>query len=310
MKTLFIINPAAGNGNSSKRWEEFNETLAFPYEVAVTEYPSHATEMVQALKNTDEQYLVIGFGGDGTLREIIAGAAGAENIIVGSVPAGSGNDFRRGFYSFQEGKSIECFLRHPLFTNEDLGEFNDAGKWRFVSSSGIGLDAEISFLVNRSAVKKALNRLGFGKLVYLVYVIRTLMTFRKFGLSVVQNGKETVYQDVWFATLSNQPYFGGGMKISPASKTDDGILELTVVHGISRLKLLLVFGTVFSGSHTKFKEVVQSSGKGFCLTADREVYRHIDGDSAGKTAVNKPVDYRISEEYWKAANKGKKEDEQ
>lgn len=80
------------------------------------------------------------------------------------------------------------------------------------------------------------------------------------------------------------------------------MLELTLVHGISRLKLLLVFGTVFSGSHTKFKEVVQASGKAFRLTADRETYRHIDGDSAGKTPVKKPINYGISEEYWKAAN--------
>lgn len=310
MKTVFIVNPAAGNGNSLAKWEQFKKELAFPYETMLTEYAGHATDLVRSLRSTGEICLIIGFGGDGTLREVIAGAAGAPNIVVGSVRAGSGNDFSRGFYSFRDGAAIGRFMEKPVFSKEDMGELNASDTWRFVSSSGIGFDAEISVRVNRSVAKKALNRIGAGKLVYLVYVLRTLAGFQTFGLSVQQDGTETVYEDVWFATISNQPYFGGGMKISPKSKTDDGLLELTVVHGISRLKLLLVFGTVFSGSHTKFKEVVQMSGRGFRLAADREVDRHVDGDSAGKTAAGEEMYYRISEDYWNAANKGKKEDEQ
>jgi YegS/Rv2252/BmrU family lipid kinase len=310
MKTVFIVNPAAGNGNSLAKWEQFKKELAFPYETMLTEYAGHATDLVRSLRSTGEICLIIGFGGDGTLREVIAGAAGAPNIVVGSVPAGSGNDFSRGFYSFRDGAAIGRFMEKPVFSKEDMGELNASDTWHFVSSSGIGFDAEISVWVNRSAAKKALNRIGAGKLVYLVYVLRTLAGFQKFGLSVQQDGTETVYEDVWFATISNQPYFGGGMKISPKSKTDDGLLELTVVHGISRLKLLLVFGTVFSGSHTKFKEVVQMSGRGFRLAADREVDRHVDGDSAGKTAAGEEMYYRISADYWNAVNKGKKEDEQ
>lgn len=311
MKTLFVINPVAGNGNSLKKWKQFKKALAFPHEIVVTEYAGHAMDLVKSLGSSKHPCLVIGFGGDGTLREVIAGAAGAANIIVGSVAAGSGNDFSRGFYSFRDGASIERFLENPAFSKEDLGEFRDEEICRFASSSGIGFDAEISVLVNHSRAKKALNRIGAGKLVYMVYVIRTLISFQKFGLSVEQDGQKRVFQDVWFAAASNQPYFGGGMKISPASRTDDGLLELTVVHGISRLKLLLVFGTVFTGSHTKFKEVVQLCAKDFHLTADTEVYRHVDGDSAGKTAPGRAMDYGISEKTWKAANnKGKKEDEQ
>lgn len=310
MKTIFVINPAAGNGKSLAKWNRFKKGLAFPYEALLTEYPGHATDMVRNLHSIEEPCLIIGFGGDGTLREIIAGAAGAANIVVGSVPAGSGNDFGRGFYSFRDGRDIGRFIGNPVFSKEDLGEIKSPAPFRFVSSSGIGFDAEISVLVNRSAAKKMLNRIGAGKLVYLMYVVRTLVGFGKFGLTVRHGGTETVYRDVWFATVSNQPYFGGGMKISPKSRTDDGLLELTVVHGISRLKLLLVFGTVFTGSHTKFKEVVQMSGESFLLTADREVYRHVDGDAAGRTSAGQEVEYAISEDYWKAANKGKKEDEQ
>lgn len=90
------------------------------------------------------------------------------------------------------------------------------------------------------------------------------------------------------------------MKISPSSKTNDGLLELTVVHGISRLKLLLVFGTVFSGTHTRFKEVVQFRAKEFkAATPHQSVHRHIDGDTIAKTKPGETVCYSVSASKWR-----------
>ncbi|HSP21901.1 MAG TPA: YegS/Rv2252/BmrU family lipid kinase [Planococcus sp. (in: firmicutes)] len=308
MKTIIIVNPAAGNGNAAKKWNKFKRTALFPHDLVTTQYAGHAQETVTRLRETEEPVLVIGFGGDGTMREIIAGAAGARNLIVGSVAAGSGNDFSRGFYSFKDAESVSRFLMDPSSREQDLGEFADSGFFRFASSSGIGFDAEISAMVNRSLAKKGLNKIGAGKLVYLLYVIRTLFRFQKFGLAVEIDGQEQCFDDVWLATVSNQPYFGGGMKISPNSETGDGRLELTIVSGIPRLKLLLVFGTVFTGTHTRFKEVVQLSSSQFRLKTDRQVYRHIDGDYAGKSPGNEPVEYGVSKSRWNAINNGKKED--
>lgn len=299
MKTLFIINPVAGNGNSLKKWRRFKKTLEFPFEAKITEWEGHAIRIVQSLQRSNDLYLVIGFGGDGTQREITIGAAGAPNVIVGSVAAGSGNDFGRGFHSFKNGPAIAAFLKMPKSAEKDLGEFSNGERHKFVSSSGIGFDAEISEVVNRSRLKKYLNRLGAGKLVYLMYVIFTLIRFKKFDLIVEFGGKSEAFQDVWFATIHNQAYFGGGMKISPYSIPDDGKLEMTVVHGISRLKLLLVFGTVFSGTHTRFTEVLQYSAEEFAvITPNHSVHRHVDGDAVAKTSLGETVSYSVSASKW------------
>ncbi|MGK7378069.1 diacylglycerol/lipid kinase family protein [Planococcus sp. 1R117A] len=308
MKIVFIINPVAGNGNALKKWSHFKNTISFPYEMVLTHFPGEATNLVKSIKESGEKALVIGFGGDGTLREIIAGAAGAEQLMIGSIAAGSGNDFGRGFCSFEDAVEIEKFLKQPITTKEDVGEFHNGETYQFVSSSGIGFDAEISFWVNRSNLKKWLNKINAGKLVYLLYVIKMLVRPKKFSLIVEHNGQRQIYEDVWLATVSNQPYFGGGMKISPNSKTDDGLLELTVVHRISRLKLLLVFGTVFTGSHTRFKEVVQKSDAEFRLTVDDSIFRHVDGDYAGETPKDETVSYAVSKKYWYAVNIRKKEE--
>ncbi|TWT08480.1 diacylglycerol kinase family lipid kinase [Planococcus sp. CPCC 101016] len=302
MKIVFVINPVAGNGKAMRKWQRFEKTIHFPFEHVITRFPGHATEIAKTYREDEQHVLLIGFGGDGTLREIAAGAAGAKELIVGSVAAGSGNDFARAYPTFKDAQAIEKFLENPSFKSEDMGEFfNDAACY-FVSSSGIGLDAAISIAVNQSPIKKTLNRIGLGKLTYLAYVIKTLMKFERFTLSVESGGGTFIYKNVWLATVNNQPYFGGGMKISPRSKTDDGMLELTVVHQISRLKLLLVFGTVFSGTHTRFKEVSQKSDTEFRLLTDKPVCRHVDGDDAGKSPYNERVVYRISKHDWKTIN--------
>lgn len=300
MKTVFIINPAAGNGRALKKWHRFEKTIQFPFEQVVTTYSGHASAIAANYRESKQAALLIGFGGDGTLREIIAGAAGSEKLIVGSIAAGSGNDFARAYGTFNDAQAIEQFRETPFSKRQDLGEFTNGKTFQFVSSSGIGFDAEISIAVNQSPLKKKLNQLGLGKLVYLVYVIRTLLKFKRFTLTVKQGDNLMTYEDVWLATVSNQPYFGGGMKISPSSKTDDGSLELTVVHQISRLKLLLVFGTVFSGAHTRFKEVTQMSSTEFWLSTENPVCRHIDGDNAGMSPSNEMISYRISHTDWQS----------
>lgn len=302
MKTVFIINPIAGNGRAMKKWRRFEQAIRFPFDKIVTRFPGHATEIAAGYRKQQQAVLLIGFGGDGTLREIILGAAGAKGLIVGSVAAGSGNDFARAYGTFKDARAIEQFLENPGFKREDLGEICDGTGCGFVSSSGIGFDAAVSRAVNRSLIKNKLNLIGLGKLSYLVYVIKELRKFERFTLSV-ESGEETlVWNNVWLATISNQPYFGGGMKISPSSKTDDGMLELTVVHNISRLKLLVVFGTVFSGAHTRFKEVIQLSSPEFRLSTDKPVCRHVDGDDAGTSSPHEIVMYAISQYHWKSIN--------
>lgn len=308
MKVVFIVNPVAGNGNALKKWQQFKQTISFPFEVCFTETGGHATKLVEAMRDLMEPVLIIGFGGDGTLREIIAGAAGADHLAVGFVAAGSGNDFGRGYTAFPDAETILQFLSQASFSLEDLGEFNDETSYRFASSSGIGFDAEISVLVNQSPAKKWLNKAKAGKIVYLLYLVKTFIKFKQFQLVVEEGNRRHVYDNVWFATISNQPYFGGGMKISPNSKTSDGLLELTVVHNLSRLKLLFIFGTVFTGTHIRFKEVIQLSRSEFRLAADRKVFRHIDGDEAGTTTKDRAVTYAVSNQQWKSVNIEKKEE--
>ncbi|MEZ0479816.1 diacylglycerol kinase family protein [Planococcus sp. SSTMD024] len=301
MDIVFIINPTAGNGAALRKWRQFSETIDFPYEQFVTASSGHAFQLVEQLKERQRKTLVVGFGGDGTMREIAAAGAGDELLFIAVVPAGSGNDFARCFSCFSMAEEISHFLACPAGLPTDIGQVGGIPGQLFASSSGIGFDAAVARGVNRSRMKLWLNKVGLGRLAYLIFVVTTLFSFKKFHLTVESDEALFHYEDVWLATVSNQPYFGGGMKISPHSSVHDGKLELTVVHRLPRLKLLAVFGTVFSGSHTKFPEVIQFSGNHFSLTMDRPVPRHVDGDDAGMANAHETLEFRVSSKQWQQA---------
>jgi diacylglycerol kinase (ATP) len=169
----------------------------------------------------------------------------------------------------------------PKIIMVDCGKINNSTiSKHFINNFGLGFDGFVSELVNESKVKKALNKIGLGKLSYAYFVAQALIQFRPFTLTVQNDSNEQQFENVWFATVSNQPYYGGGMNLSPTSKVDDGVLEVTVVNNLPRLKFLLLFLTVFAGKHTKFKAVTQFKIKEATFTADKLLPIHTDGETA------------------------------
>jgi diacylglycerol kinase (ATP) len=308
MKLIFVVNEKSGNGKGAKTWMKLKANLTIPYEAFVTSHEKEAIAFAQQIKQRtqgeQEKTLVIGIGGDGTYHELLNGLYEASNVIVGAVCAGSGNDFKRGFTAFEHAHEIEAFIKTNGALQQDLGEINtnDATIY-FVNNSGIGFDATVAIAANESKVKGTFNKLGLGKLCYVYYLIKCLFTFKPFTVQVTNNGQTAIYEKVWFLTASNQKYFGGGMNISPKSNTSDGLLELTIVHNLNKYKLLFIFGTVFFGKHTGFKEIKQLSGSDFTVCLQETYLMHADGEKLVIDTKNEPIHFKIANQKWLLAKK-------
>lgn len=304
MNLVFIVNEKSGNGNGAKIWAKLAQELTIPYELMKTTYEKQAVEYAAQLAATVTQpTLVVGIGGDGTYHEILNGLNGATQILVGAVCAGSGNDFKRAYYEFESAAHIEQFLKNPQSLKKDLGTIETANApIYFVNNSGIGFDATVAITANESKVKDTFNKWKLGKLSYVYYLIKCLFTFKPFDLTVSQNGVEKHYSRVWFVTASNQPFFGGGMNISPTSNTEDELLELTVVHNLNKYKLLFIFGTVFFGKHTGFKEIDQLQAKSFSIRMKESYLMHADGEKLPIDTANGEIVFTVAEQKWQLAN--------
>lgn len=294
-KVYFIVNPNAKNGSCREIWRNIEielEGCGASYLAFFTEYPGHAKEIASSIsrKANGSAVSIAAVGGDGTLHEVINGTAGFAHVTVGFIPGGSGNDFSRGFHIPKDYiAALHVFLGSDSRSSQkvDIGKIthNSVQETYFINNMGVGFDAVISREANESGMKKLFNRVSMGRLVYAYILIKKLITFECIPLELWIDGKKYKYENAWFVTVSNQPYFGGGMKIAPHALTSDGMLDVTVVHQLARWKLLLVFISVFWGKHTMFKEVQQFTGKCITIASAAEVLTHADGEVIGYTPL-------------------------
>ncbi|GEK33869.1 diacylglycerol/lipid kinase family protein [Kurthia sibirica] len=304
MELVIIINEMAGHGLAKKRGNRLISELTVPFKAEFTTHIGHATAIAQSYSSKNSATLIIVVGGDGTIHEVIKGVIGSEKMIVGVINGGSGNDFGRAFPIFKNAQEIERYVlkNKPFSRKQDIGivQSTNGAEW-FMNNSGFGIDAAVTHSVNQSTVKAQLNRLGLGKLAYAFILLKELKKFKPFDVTVISNGQKYTYRNSYLVVASNQPYFGGGMKISPTSLMDDGLIELTIVHNISKLRLLAVFGTVFFGKHTKFKVVKQHVAEQFQVIVHAAVIGHADGEFIGNAPVDGAIYFKVSKEAWQVA---------
>ena len=292
-KIYFIVNPAAGNGQCLKTWKLLEGILSkknISYLAIFTEYPGHAKELAWqiASKSHSEEMILVAVGGDGTVHEMINGLIHFPDFNFGFIPGGSGNDFSRGFLiPSNPAEAAEMIIR----LSSEPGVLIDVGKitmdeeYFFINNMGVGFDALISYEVNRSKAKRILNKLSLGRLVYVYFLLKKLAGYKRGNIQLEMEGKHYIFEDAWFVSVSNQPYYGGGMKIAPNASTVDGLFDITAVHKISKIKLLLVFISVFYGKHIYFKGVRTFRGKKVSIRSSIPLFVHADGEHIGQTPL-------------------------
>jgi len=292
MNLYFIVNPAAKNGRSATVWERVQHMLeqeGVSYEVHWTKKAGDGKRIARLIAERNAEPLVlIAVGGDGTVYEVVNGASLFPHVVIGYIPAGTGNDFARGFGMPRRPEQALQRLLTGKVASGDLGRFvsSDVRDGVFVNSIGCGFDAHIAREVNRSKWKGRLNRLGLGTLVYVFYLVKELFRYQPTDLDICIDGQTYSFQQAWVATVSNHPYYGGGMRIAPSARADDGLLHVTVVSRLTRWKLLSVFLTVFWGGHVRMKEVSVFAGRNVRIRPAAPVPVHADGEEAGRGEVS------------------------
>lgn len=177
----FIVNPNARSGLGQKLWllvEADLKERGAKYQVFFTKYQRHAAKLVRRLTSNLRPHTIVVLGGDGTINEVVDGIAQLENVTLGYIPIGSGNDFARGLGLPTDTKQALDNIMNPshyCYINIGILAYDDTRR-RFAVSSGIGFDAGVCHEAAVSRIKHALNRLRLGKLTYVGIALRQLLT--------------------------------------------------------------------------------------------------------------------------------------
>lgn len=303
----FIINPNARSGKGLSIWNELLPILeerGIEYTAHLTQYAGHAVSITRKLTSSaEEEILLIGLGGDGTIHEIVNGMQHPEKVTLGYIPTGSGNDFARSYGISMDPRQALLDILSPHVLRRSNVCFARYGTYsspmRFGVSTGIGFDGAVCHGVATSGIKSLLNRIGLGKLTYLAVALKQLIFRRQTSMTVkLDDGAEYTFDNALLGAVMNLPYQGGGYKFCPNAVSDDGYLDVTVIHDVSTLRFLLLMPLAFSGKHVHFhKYVFTCRCRSVDLTTDLPMLVHADGEliqaQTSLHAAQEPGQFRI-----------------
>ncbi len=300
-KHIFIINPTAGKVNAlvalSPKIKAIAKQRKLPFIIRQTEYKGHAEILAREYAKTNEDIRLYACGGDGTLNEVIKGAYEYNNVEIGCIPCGTGNDFIRSFGEENHFDNIEDIIDGTA-VDIDLIKVNDDISAAITS---VGLDAEVGFGVKNYRRIPLVN----GKMAYHFSIIQQVLN--KLGRYYrVELDNEVIEGEFLLIAVCNGKAYGGGVMASPLSNVQDGILEVNIVKKISRLKIASVISKYKKGEHlTNDGEVIENlqefftykTTKKICITAldENELRMNLDGECV----VNKQLQAHVIEKATK-----------
>ena len=316
----FIINPVASSGKGLHIWDKVEKVLkqeGILYEAHVQNTEEETTELVQKLtarevwqeqmdglhnvkeaaaaREEPDCHLVV-LGGDGTLNAVLNGIEDFEHTVLSCIRTGSGNDFAR---NMGIDKNVKCTLHgilhhkkevildygeitYQIESEETKGELLSLTK-RFIISSGLGYDADICEEVSRSRMKRMLNKIHLGKLVYVAIGVKQIFTRKAADVVICMDGGEPmVVPNLFFVVSMIHEKEGGGVPFCPHADATDGKLSVCLVQGMSKWKLLLAVALVYIKKHLLFHEITEHTCESMTVKTESPQWFHMDGETPCK----------------------------
>lgn len=281
-----IVNPKARTGQGGTLRQKLEVELKkrkTEYKIYFTNARKHAEKLAAEITGDGKEHILLVLGGDGTLNEVVNGIQDVSKVTLGYIPVGSGNDFARGMGLAKESiNAIDQILDVKQVREINVGVAEQGG-WsrRFLVSSGIGFDAAVCHEVCVSKWKVILNRLKLGKLSYAVVALDRLRKDKPVRMELqTEDGSWQEYPKTYFAAFMNLPYEGGGFKFCPDASPSDDLLDIMVISGLTKFKILCLLPTAFVGKHVLFRGVHILKAKEVHVKTDQALPIHTDGEPA------------------------------
>ncbi|MFC7793491.1 diacylglycerol kinase [Streptomyces cinereoruber] len=290
--TLFV-NPIAGRGRGARAARPALDALR-DAGLSVRTVLGHDALRRAREAVADGTGALVAVGGDGMVSlalEVVAGTS----VPLGIIAAGTGNDFARTLGLPVRDPAAAARVAAGILKDTggravDLGRVTSGGtaatgtsaagtataeagaRW-YATVLASGFDSRVNDRGNRM-------RLPAGRFKYDLAILAELAAFRPVPYRLTLDGGRIVEVDATLVAVGNGTSYGGGMRICADARTDDGLLDVTVVGDCDRTTLLKVFPRVYKGTHLDHPEVTTYRTRTLALDAP-DTTGYADGEPLG-----------------------------
>ncbi len=281
--TLFIINPAAGQ-RALRSWRAFASKLRaqiVPFEQEQTSAPGDAFRIAREAGGTFGRVFAV--GGDGTVSEVVNGLLDNQvaRPALGIVPLGTGNDLASaaGIRDLTDAwQTVTAGHAKPIDLIQVDCQSNGAPVVRHAMLfASAGITSEL--LRHTTPGLKRLCGQRFA------YIAGLLLALRHYSAPVMQItcGDLSIHNSLIFACASNGETFGGGMKIAPGARLDDGKFNVNLIESLGTLEALRHLRKLLNGQHINHPRVRYTTALEMTVKTEQPIGVAADGDLIGFT---------------------------
>jgi diacylglycerol kinase (ATP) len=281
MRSLTILNPAAGRGRAAAVWERLRRQLEERGEsprVHVTAARGEAGPVARAaLEGGVGRIFVV--GGDGTFNEVLNGYFFTDGAPVNpaavlvAVAAGTGCDLVR---SLDSCPAAEGFIRMDVGRLSCVGAGGEAVVRYFANVASCGQSARVAETVAR------MPRWFGGSAAYLFAILKSLRGYQPPLVELTIDAGPGLPQVARCIAVANGRAFGGGLTIAPQARLDSGRLDLAVLGAASPGWLLRNVRRIYRGEHEQLAHLKHTSIRTLSITSNACVAIEADGEPAGQ----------------------------
>jgi YegS/Rv2252/BmrU family lipid kinase len=302
MKTLLVANPRSADGWLGRMWPTLQDRIRQnfgPFDHVFTAGPRDASCL--ARRAIGEGYeMVVAMGGDGTVSEVINGFFDAEGplnpeVVLGVIPFGTGGDLKKTLSLSGRVATAAAALRGRRTRRIDVGRMHYVGPeerekapslLHFINIASFGIGGLVDTYVNTHP-----KFLG-GLLSFVVATLRAATGYRNKWLRVTLDGQRSFEIKALNVAVANGRFFGGGMKVAPWARMDDGLFDVVALGDIDVVDIVTRGWRIYSGTHLSHPKVRFDRAahvRAEPLEAGEVVLLDVDGETPGRL----PADFEV-----------------
>lgn len=266
-KAVFIINLISGTSDKAAipgLIDQYLDKTQFEYEIAVTQYAGHASEIAAKAKD-DGVDVVVAIGGDGTVNEV-ARAIVHSSTALGIIPCGSGNGLARHLLlPLNVRKAIEVINRCEI-RQLDYGIIND---YPFFCTCGMGFDAFVSMKFAEAGKR--------GPITYVENVLREGLKYKP-ETYTIEDDNGTLQYKAFLISCANASQYGNNAYIAPQASMSDGLMDVIIMEPFDVFEAPQISIEMFSKTLDKNSKIKTFRTRHLHIHRDKPGVIHYDGD--------------------------------
>ena len=264
---IVIVNPASAGGATGDAWLGIASDLRSHFGAFTpifTKHPGDGTELAAAAARQGVK-LIIACGGDGTISEVANGILlSGKDAELGILPSGTGGDFRKTINVPRRVRDAAELLRTGRSRRIDVGRVTyttAAGEQEsryFLGVASFGMTADVIQRVKQQnpewlpfkGPQWLTGRLSFG-----MSMLQTAVQSKVTRVVVQADAQPDQHLTLVALCIANARYFGGGMKIAPDAKLNDGKFDVVSIGDLGAFKIFTNAPRLYLGAHLGMQQV-------------------------------------------------------